>query len=165
MFKNKHIVLAMIVAPILAIIAYFGVDLAVSDKALVAKEGETYKLAARSNCRYTSGLCTLANGDFKIQLRSERLTDSEVVIKLTSDFILDGAKISIMQNKEQPSSPIDMESNSANGTEWMVDLPAPTSEESALQLVVKSEGTLYYGETPATFVEYKTYFSDDEKSQ
>ncbi|MBE1277613.1 hypothetical protein EH171_22460 [Enterovibrio baiacu] len=167
MFKNKHIVLAMIVAPILAIIAYFGVDLAVSEKALVAKEGEAYKLAARSNCRYTSGLCTLANGDFKIQLRSERLTDSEVVIKLTSDFVLDGAKISIMQNKEQQPlpSPVDMESNSTNGTEWMVDLPAPTSEESAIQLVVKSEGTFYYGETPTTFVEYKTYFSDDEKSQ
>ncbi|SKA61530.1 hypothetical protein [Enterovibrio nigricans] len=165
MFKNKHVILAMIVAPILAIIAYFGIDLAVSEKPLAAKEGETYKLAARSNCRYTSGLCAMVNGDFKIELRSETLTENAVILKLTSDFPLEGAKISLMQNQEQAGSPINMEKNNASGKEWMVDLPAPTTEESRLQLVVKSQGTLYYGEAPTTFVEYKTFFTEEQQSQ
>ncbi|MDD1783825.1 hypothetical protein LRP49_21835 [Enterovibrio sp. ZSDZ35] len=165
MFKNKHVILAMIVAPILAIIAYFGIDLAVSEKPLAAKEGETYKLAARSNCRYTSGLCSMVNGDFKIELRSETLTENAVILKLTSDFPLEGAKIGLIQHKEQAGSPVDMEKNNKSGKEWMVDLPAPANEESELHLVVKSQGTLYYGEAPTTFVEYKTFFTEEQKSQ
>lgn len=64
MFKNKHFILALLIAPILSIIAYFGTDMALSEKPHAAKEGETYKLASKSNCRYTSGLCDMENGDF-----------------------------------------------------------------------------------------------------
>ncbi|MBV7300574.1 hypothetical protein [Enterovibrio paralichthyis] len=160
MFKNKHIIAAMLIAPILAIIAYFGVDLAVSEKPHVAKEGATYKLAADSNCRYTSGLCTLENGDFEVKLRSERLTDNEVVLKLTSAFPLEGAKINLVQKEGLSAEPVDMAQNSEDNKEWMVSLPAPTTEESKIHLVVKSDGTFYYAEAPALFVEYKTLFTD-----
>lgn len=48
MFKNKHFILALLIAPILSIIAYFGTDMALSEKPHAAKEGETYKLASSS---------------------------------------------------------------------------------------------------------------------
>lgn len=163
MLKNKHVIAAMLVAPILALIAYFGVDLAVSEKPQAAKEGETYKLAADSNCRYTSGICSLENGDFKLKLRSESLSDSEVVLKLTSEYPLEGAKISLIQKEGDRSNPVDMDVNGSDDKEWWVDLPAPNSEDSEIHLVVKSDGTLYYGETTAVFVEYKTLLNEEQQ--
>lgn len=46
MFKNKHLIIALLIAPILSLIAYFGTDLALSEKPHAAKEGESYKLPA-----------------------------------------------------------------------------------------------------------------------
>lgn len=40
MFKNKHFILALLIAPILSIIAYFGTDMALSEKPHAAKEGK-----------------------------------------------------------------------------------------------------------------------------
>lgn len=165
MFKNKHLILAMLISPVLAIIAYFGVDLAVSEKPQAAKEGESYKLAARSNCRYTSGLCSLENGDFKVKLRSEGVENDKVVLILTSDYTLEGAKISMVQTPDQSSTPVDMHANSQDGTEWTIGLPAPQSESSEIRLVVSSSGTVYFGDTPTTFVEYKTLFTEEEEAQ
>ncbi|MEZ8144083.1 hypothetical protein [Enterovibrio sp. FF113] len=162
MLKNKHIIAAMLIAPILAIIAYFGVDLAVSEKPHVAKEGQSYKLVPGSNCRYTSGICTLENGDFKVKLRSEQLTDNALAIKLISDFPLEGAKISLVQQEGRNATPVDMTTNNQDKKQWVADLPAPSTEASEIHLVVKADGTLYYAETPAVFAEYKTLFTEDK---
>ena len=51
MWKNKHVVVAMLVAPILAILAWFAVDSMVAERAHSAKPGASYKLVAKSNCR------------------------------------------------------------------------------------------------------------------
>ncbi|GAL14113.1 hypothetical protein JCM19233_5125 [Vibrio astriarenae] len=40
MFKNKHFIVALIVAPILAIIAYFGIDIASVKKPHAAKKAK-----------------------------------------------------------------------------------------------------------------------------
>ncbi|MFD2175960.1 hypothetical protein [Veronia pacifica] len=160
MFTNKHVVLALIIAPILALIAYFAIDLTLSEKPQVAEEGKTYRLAARSNCRYTSGVCALENGDFKLKLRSELLSETALVIKMTSAHALEGAKISL--GEAEDATPINMEMNDKSGLEWIVDLPAPKTPETVLRLVVKAKGTLYYGESPTTFVEYKTFFTEQQ---
>ncbi len=163
MFKNKHLILAMLIAPVLAVIAYFGVDLAVSEKPHAAKEGETYKLVARSNCRYTSGLCDLENGDFEVQLRSESLTADSLVLTLSSKFPLQGAKIALVPDKSSSRQPENMNANNTDGTNWSITLPAPTTDSSQIRLVVSADGTLYFADTPATFIEYKTFFTEDQK--
>jgi len=65
---NKHLIIAMIVAPILAVIAYYGVDRVVSETPHKAVKGQSYPLAAKSNCRYKSGECTLKNGDISLTI-------------------------------------------------------------------------------------------------
>ncbi|RXJ72346.1 hypothetical protein CS022_16065 [Veronia nyctiphanis] len=160
MFTNKHVVLAMIVAPILAIIAYFGIDAALSEKPMVAEKGETYQLAARSNCRYTSGLCSLENGDFKLKLKSESLTETTLSLTLTSEFPLQGARMSL--GESESAEPIAMSSTDNNGMEWAIEMPAPQGPESMVRLVVKSNDSLYYGESETTFVEYKTFFTESQ---
>lgn len=160
MFKNKHFLIALLIAPILSLIAYFGTDMALSEKPHAAQEGETYKLAAKSNCRYTSGLCDMTNGDFKVQFRSEKLTAQGLDLSLKSAFSLEGVKVSLVNDQEQSTQPIDMQSTDSEGLKWIVSLPKPTSEESWLRVAIQSNGTLYYGETQTAFVKYETLFTE-----
>ncbi len=160
MFKNKHFLIALLIAPILSLIAYFGTDMALSEKPHAAQEGETYKLAAKSNCRYTSGLCDMTNGDFKVQFRSEKLTAQGLDLSLKSAFSLEGVKVSLVNDQEQSAQPIDMLSTDSEGLKWIVSLPKPTSEESWLRVAIQSNGTLYYGETQTAFVKYETLFTE-----
>ncbi|EGA69159.1 hypothetical protein VISI1226_14706 [Vibrio sinaloensis DSM 21326] len=160
MFKNKHFIVALLVAPILSIIAYFGADMAVSEKPHAAKEGQSYKLIAKSNCRYTSGLCGMENGEFKVKFRSEKLTTSELQLSMTSDFPLEGVKLSLVDSQDQAGQPIDMQAADKAGQNWYITLAKPASAESWLRVAIQAEGTLYYGETQTAFVKYETLFTE-----
>ncbi|WP_425669284.1 hypothetical protein ACPSL3_00945 [Vibrio owensii] len=160
MFKNKHFIIALLIAPILSLIAYFGTDMALSEKPHAAKEGESYKLASKSNCRYTSGLCDMENGDFKVKFRSEKLTQDSLELSLHAAYPLEGVKVSIVDSQEQNAQPIDMAPADQAGQNWTITLPKPASAESWLRVAIQSEGTLYYGETQTAFVKYETLFTD-----
>jgi len=160
MFKNKHFIIALLIAPILSLIAYFGTDMALSEKPHAAKEGESYKLISKSNCRYTSGLCDMENGDFKVKFRSESLTQDSLELSLHAAYPLEGVKLSLVDNQEQSAQPIDMTPADQEGQNWTITLPKPASADSWLRIAIQSEGTLYYGETQTAFVKYQTLFTD-----
>ncbi|MGR5401444.1 hypothetical protein ACPV48_22655 [Vibrio harveyi] len=160
MFKNKHFIIALLITPILSLIAYFGTDMALSEKPHAAKEGESYKLASKSNCRYTSGLCDMENGDFKVKFRSEKLTQDSLELSLHAAYPLEGVKLSVVDSQEQNAQPIDMKPADQAGQNWTITLPKPASAESWLRVAIQSEGTLYYGETQTAFVKYETLFTD-----
>ena len=160
MFKNKHFIIALLIAPILSLIAYFGTDMALSEKPHAAKEGESYKLSSKSNCRYTSGLCDMENGDFKVKFRSEKLTQASLELSLHAAYPLEGVKLSVVDSQEQNAQPIDMTPADQAGQNWTITLPKPASAESWLRVAIQSEGTLYYGETQTAFVKYETLFTD-----
>ncbi|WP_413113797.1 hypothetical protein [Thaumasiovibrio sp. DFM-14] len=161
MFKSKHFILALLIAPILAIIAYFGTDMAVSEKPHAAQEGESYKLASKSNCRYTSGLCNMENGEFKVQFRSEELGTDTLTLSLTSVFPLDGVKVALADDTESAATPIDMQRSDDSGKAWTVTLPNAPLEQSELRVVISANNALYFGETGTEFVVYKTLFTDE----
>ncbi|MDA0150376.1 hypothetical protein [Vibrio sp. LaRot3] len=161
MFKNKHFIIALLVAPILSVIAYFGVDLAVSEKPHAAEKGQSYKLLSKSNCRYTSGLCDMVNGEFKVQFRAEKHTQDALELSLKSAFPLEGIKLSLVDSQDEQGTPINMQSRDESGTQWYVTLPAPSSEESWLRVAIKADGTLYYGDTQTLFTKYETLFTDN----
>lgn len=160
MFKNKHFLIALLIAPILSLIAYFGTDLALSEKPHAAKEGETYKLAAKSNCRYTSGLCDMENGEFKVQFRSDKLTGQGLDLSLKSAFPLEGVKLSIVADQEGAAQPLDMQATDSTGKYWHISVAKPASAENWLRVAIQSDGTLYYGETQTAFVKYETLFTE-----
>ena len=101
-FKNKHVILAMFIAPVLAIIAYFATDYIVSEKPQVAEQGMTYKLAARPNCRYPSGLCTLFNGDIEVSVRIERISASAIKLIMQSNIPVQHALASFADDDSEP---------------------------------------------------------------
>lgn len=164
--KNKHLILAMFVAPTLAIIAYFSVDYAVSEKPQAAKKGDTYKLAAKSNCRYQSGVCTLKNGDIEVKIRAQRIDAKDVELTMLSEIPIQQAIISYATDDFE-SEPVQMSVNPAStgvddGTsERYIILFLKDPENTRLRFAFNISDVMYYAETTAIFIDYKTSFSQD----
>jgi uncharacterized protein involved in propanediol utilization len=162
--KNKHLILAMFVAPVLAIIAYFATDYVVSEKPRQAQQGNTYKLAANSNCRYQSGQCTLQNGDVEVKVSVERITDSLIELTLRSNIPVQKVLASFVADNitDQPTA---MQSDAADSTVWQARFNIAEPEKAQLRLAMELSGALFYAETPAVFIDYDTAFSRDNFSE
>ena len=88
MWKNKHVLVAVLVAPVLAVVAWFSVDHFVSEKPHAARPGADYPLAARSNCRYESGACDLVNNDFKLRITAPEGNTQRLLLEVAAEFPL-----------------------------------------------------------------------------
>lgn len=142
----------MLVAPVLAILAWYAVDHLIGEKPHAAKPGEAYLLIAKSNCRYDSGQCDLANGDFEVTLRATRIGAVRMTLELVSKFPLQQSTIGLVEpGAERP--PLPMDATAAGTTRWVGDVSRPGSEESSLRLAVLAEGVTYYAEVPVTFLQ------------
>ena len=161
--KNKHVVLAMFVAPVLAIIAYFATDYVVSEKPHQAQQGNSYKLAAKSNCRYQSGQCTLFNGDVEVNVRAERISGPLIELSLHANMPLQNVLVSSVVANEE-TDPVMMQRAVSDENTWRAKLDIVDAEKSALRFVVELSGLLFYAETPAVFIDYNTTFSRDNFS-
>jgi hypothetical protein len=161
--KNKHVVLAMFVAPVLAIIAYFATDYVVSEKPHQAQQGNSYKLAAKSNCRYQSGQCTLYNGDVEVNVRAERITGSLIELRLHANMPLQNVLVSSVVANEE-TDPVVMQPAVSEENTWRAKIDIFDVEKGALRLVLELSGLLFYAETPAVFIDYDTTFSRDNFS-
>lgn len=161
--KNKHVILAMFVAPVLAIIAYFATDYVVSEKPHQAQQGNSYKLAAKSNCRYQSGQCTLYNGDVEVNVRAERINGSLIELSLHANMPLQNVLVSSVVADEE-TDPVVMQPAVSEENTWRAKIDIFDVEKSALRLVLELSGLLFYAETPAVFIDYDTTFSRDNFS-
>lgn len=152
MWKNKHVIVAMIVAPILAILAWFAVGQIAGENAHVAKPGSAYPLVARSNCRWESGECELHNNDLEMTIlplelgaQYTRLSlDSELPLaQATFALFLDGKEVvASAQHDAAPDAPAQM----------TVTIPAFADPEAVLRVAVKVQESLYFAEVPVVFM-------------
>jgi len=162
--KNKHLVLAMFVAPVLAIIAYFSVDHMVSEKPHAALPGNAYKLAAQPNCHYQSGACTLKNGDIEVHIHARRVAEKEVELSMQSALPIQHAIVSCVSD-DIAAEPVAMNAASADMNNWQITLPLAYPEKTQLRLALSISDSMYYAETTAVFVDYKTSFSRENFSR
>ena len=151
-WKNKHVVVAMLVAPVLAIIAWFAVDYVVSEKPHAARPGTDYPLMARSNCRYESGACDLVNGEFKLRITAPGGNAPQLVLDVSSVFPLGAATVGIAPAAGGESMPVAFASAADDPTRWSGELQGPAAPESVLQLVVVAGDSRYFAEVPTTFL-------------
>ena len=152
MFKNKHVVIAMLVAPVLSILAWLAVDYFVSERPHVAKPGATYLLIAKSNCRYDSGQCDLENADFELTLRPTEITASSITLDLVSGFSLQRATIGLVDDGNE-SPPSSMAATDATATHWSTTMARPDSNESSIRIAVIAQEATYYAEVPIVFMQ------------
>jgi len=159
--KNKHLILAMFVAPVLAIIAYFSVDYVVSEKPQAAQPGSSYKLAAKSNCRYKSGTCTLKNGDVEMHINAQHIGEQQIRLTLQTELPLQQAVLSyVIAGSESVPQQL-----SADDGDWVIDLSLAAPDKTVLRIAFNIAGIMYYAETVAVFVDYETVFPRDNFSE
>ncbi len=161
MFKNKHVVTAMIVTPILAIIGYFATDYIVSEQPQKAQADGQYQLAQLPNCRYESGKCELKNGNFSVVITGDAADDGVLSLKLDSAFSLDDVRISVVKDPADIVGPSSMTSVSNEGKAWEIDLQVTQPQQQYLRLVMAVDGAVYYAETQMPFLNYQTSFNKD----
>ena len=148
MFTNKHVVVAMLVAPVLAILAWFAIDYFLAERPQAAQPGASYKLIAKSNCRYDSGQC----GDFKLTLQPIEIENAVITLGMKSHFPLQQATLGFINDNPQPVAS-KMTSTTSEATEWSATLAVPSGDASTLGIAVTSGGASYFAEIPTTFLE------------
>ncbi|MBC3766097.1 hypothetical protein [Neptunicella marina] len=160
MFANKHVIIALIVAPILAVLAYLGVDSMLAETPHVAKAGDAYKLLAKPNCRYESGVCSLVNGDVEMEMILSPSEQGFGLLTLHANMPLQGAKLAL-GNGDNTEQPADFSATSDTAQDWQLVLADKPQQNQLIRLVVAVDGVYYYGETPTIFFEYHTSFGED----
>ena len=151
MFKNKHVIIAVLVAPVLAIMAWFAVDYFVAERPHAAKPGSAYTLIAKSNCRYASGQCDLENADFKLSIRPGMVSASSVALTLTASHGLQSAAMGLVDG-DDAQQPAPMTQTDSAGIEWQGLLPSPSSEEARIRIAVTASDATWYAEVPVVFI-------------
>ena len=156
MFTNKHVIVAMIVAPILAVLAYFGTDAIVSETPQAAQQGQTYQLVAKPNCRYQSGVCGMQNGDVELDLQLQTDPQGQLRLLLNSNLPLQGAKLAW-----DNGDPVPLTATQQDAQQWQLLLAERPAKDAQLRLVVSINDSLYFAETGTVFFDYETIFGQD----
>lgn len=155
-WKNKHVIIATLMAPVLALVAYFGVNAMLSEKPQAAEPGQSYQLAEKPNCRYSSGLCGLKNADFELTLTFEMRGSARMLLKLESEHPLDGVLVALAEDKADEQNPMEMRATATSGLHWSLDMVRPDPDIHRLHLVASSGGTLYFGDAATKFTLIET---------
>jgi hypothetical protein len=151
MFKNKHVIIAMIVAPILSILAWFAVGQFTGEQPQVAKPGQSYPLVEKSNCRYESGACDLENEDFKVRLTLQTgVTGPEFV--LSSSHSLEGVVLSVGE-PDGDVPPVPMRASDGQGLQWRMAVHEVPGPAERIRLVARASGTSYFADASTTFLQ------------
>jgi len=145
----------MIVAPLLALLAYFAVDLMVKEKPRIAVAGQAYPMVAKSNCRFTSGECNLENASFISQLSVD--ADSNM-LKLTSSHALQNATIGFVYKDGAEVLPAGMHALDDTNRLWQLAMPINARDDTIARIALQANNAFYFAETGMQFVTYKTTY-------
>jgi hypothetical protein len=142
---------ASLVAPLLALMAWFAMDYLFSDPPEPAVEGRSYPLVEKPDCRWESGKCGLKNADFELEMRIEEMPGGRVTLMLASEFPLDGVKAALAAEQDEQPMPVSMQARDAAGLLWSVELARPRPDTDRLYIVASSHGSLYFGDASTRF--------------
>ncbi len=151
-WSNKHVVIATLMAPVLALIAYFGIGALVGEDPQPAEAGQSYPLVEKPNCRYASGACGLKNADFELTLTYERLDSGRLLLRLVSAHPLDGVMLAVADAGGQEQTPVAMSPAGTGGLHWSLEMIDPDAESQRLRLVASTAGVFYFGDVATKFM-------------
>jgi len=155
-FKNKHVIVAMIVAPILAILSWYATGFIVDEKEHAMKDGAIYTLVVRPNCRWSSGKCTLSNSDLKIDITG-KYTSNTLELTINSPVPLSDIKIAY-DKKDKPQSMI--YNTKQDVWKGVLDLKDKTQLINSVFVI---NNTVLYAQFPTTFLNPKDREFEFEK--
>jgi hypothetical protein len=152
MWKNMHVAVALIVAPILAILAWFAVGQIAGEQAQVAEPGAAYPLVARSNCRWESGECELHNNELELTILPLELGAQYTKLSLDSEFPLTQATFALLSNGAEVVATAEHDASPDAPAQMSVTIPAFADPEAVLRVAVTVQESLYFAEVPVVFM-------------
>jgi hypothetical protein len=161
LLKNKHVIVAVIVAPVLSILTWFGVGYYVGEKPHAAKQGAYYTLVAKSNCRYESGACTLSNEDVLLRFRAKLLSESLVELTLQSENPLEKILVAFSENGAETEATL-MQPESEIPGQWRASLTIGEPAASKFRMAATIDQSTFLVETAALFVYQDKSFRPQE---
>jgi hypothetical protein len=150
LFTNKHVIIALIVGPVLAILAWIGVGQIAAEKAAVAVAGQSYPLVENSDCRYASGHCKLDNEDFKLVLTLEQRGIDRLLV-LKSEHALEAVLLAVAEPGSE-TGPAAMRATDAQNVEWIMSVAQVPTAQQRIYLVASSGGVQYFGDVATLFI-------------
>jgi hypothetical protein len=152
-FRNRHIIVALIVAPILALVAWFGVDHLFGERPQAAVAGRSYPLAEQPGCRWAGGACGLKNADFELRIGFTEAVPGGVVLQVDSAFPLDGVVAALVSADGAEREPRPLRRAEPDGLTWTVKLQHPHVGQDRLRIAATAAGVQYFGEVATRFAQ------------
>ena len=150
----------MMVTPILAIMSYYLVDLLLREKPAQAIAGQTYKLIAKSNCRFSSGACDLENGNFKSTITISAPNGKQILF-LDANKSLQQAVIGFVTSDGEESGPFELNANDVTNKHWSTEFSLQVNAETTMRVALSANDAYYYSETKMDFTTYETSYNRD----
>jgi hypothetical protein len=150
MITNKHVLAALLVAPILAVLAWYGAGFLGDGEelqAVPAQAGDSYPLIERPGCRYPGGDCGLSNEDFKLAIALLPSGQLRMMSAVPLDFILVGL---VSKNDQGPVKALPV---SAEQVRWVHNFAVTPSSKDRLRVVTGVSGATWFGEVALTFTQ------------
>ena len=146
---KKHIIAALIISPILAIMAYFATDYIVGEKPHQLQQNNQYELLVKSNCRWESGFCTLANEDveFKIEYKDRAFF-------IHSNLVINGVLLAISGNDPVPAQDL------GEGVYYYRPVSFDVEQQTLQFSASIGDNNWFYAQAPLTFTKKDPYASD-----
>ena len=158
MFTNKHVVIALIVAPILSILAWYAVGHLLGEQPAPAAPGNSYPLVEKSNCRYPSGQCELENAGFSITLRivSGQQGPGQA---LTVDSLhpLDGIRVALLAPGGEEGDGRNMRQTDGDGRQWSMPLDEMPADGARILLAAAAGGSTWFGDAATRFAQAQNH--------
>jgi hypothetical protein len=151
MLTNRNIVVAMLVAPILSVIAWWAVGVFIGEKPKPAQPGRSYLLIEQSNCRYASGECDLENADFKLTV-SYLESASGPYLAVRSTHALDSMFMTVAYSGSE-SPPKSMTSVGGHNTRWRMEVNSRPDLQARIRLVASAFGSAWFGDAGIRFLQ------------
>ncbi|MEM6775387.1 MAG: hypothetical protein AAF640_11090 [Pseudomonadota bacterium] len=140
----------MLVAPLLAVLAWFAVGALVGEKPHPARRGQSYPLVEKSSCRYVSGVCDLQNSSLRLTLRAGN--GPKVTLKLTASHALDQVLIALAA-PDDDVAPRPMEAEDDSGRLWYLPLSESPREGMRIRLVASQSGSVFFADASTAFLQ------------
>ena len=151
MFKNKHVIIALLVAPMLAIMAWFAVDYFVAERPEAANPGSSYPLVAKPNCRRLSDGCELTNADLTLTVIVTRSNAMGATVELTSAVPLERAFLGFANDGVDEGPPAELELVDAERLVWSGQVSGRIDADTAMRVLVRVNDASFFAEVPVTF--------------
>jgi len=148
--RNKHVIAALLTAPVLVILTWFAAGALFGEKPRPAQAGRAYPLIEKSNCRYPSGQCDLENQALRLTLRAR--SEPHLCLELRSSHAMESVQLSVA-DPGQEAAPRALEAVGDDGRTWrlvIAHLPAPPQR---ILLAATRGGSAFFAETSTAFLE------------